>query len=205
MRRWLPGTGAGTAIKLAVDAAVGGTLRETEHVNTRWRLGEGSGDPVGVAGYIMVRSKSAELVDLRKSLETIFVGGDTRYGFGWLERAFWAEARDIFGKPFEGQGEEPAVKSEVVFAHADAGAAELKGDHDARGLKGDYEVVAGWDRDRLWTACGRASPLWVPGSCLTSGSPEEGIDRLIREDRIWYGARRAEERRMGPNHPFSPR
>lgn len=183
MRRRLLGTRAGMAIEPAADAALESTLRETEHINTCWRLCERSGDPVGMAGYIAVRSESAELVDLLKSLETIFVGGDTRYGFGRLERAFWAEARDVFGKPFEGQGEEPTVKSEAVFAHADAGAVELKGDH---------EVVAGWDHDRLWTASGRASPLWLPGSCLSSESPEESILWLIQEDGIWYRARRAE-------------
>ncbi len=70
-----------------------------------------------------------------KAPKLCFVGGDSRYGFGRLEQAFRAEARCVFGKPFEGQGEEPAVKSEALFAYAEAGAVELKGDRDVRGLK----------------------------------------------------------------------
>lgn len=72
MRRRLLGTWAGTAVEPAADAALAGTLRDTEPINTCWRLDERSGDPVGMAGYIAVRSELAELVDLLKSPETMF-------------------------------------------------------------------------------------------------------------------------------------
>ncbi len=151
MRMRLLGTRPATAIDPSSDVAAEGSLRETECVNICWRDESGkAGAPLAFAGYVAQRGDGSQPTEL----EAVMVGGDTRYGLGRMRRVAVEPASKVFGRSVQLDDNDPLVKSDVVFAHADAA--------DTR-LSGEQEAIGGWD----YGASGVqriAGAVWTPGS-----------------------------------------
>jgi hypothetical protein len=59
----------------------------------RWRH---SGAPLAFVGYVLLRDGNDPYG--LKDVEELWVGGEIRYGFGWLHRVQWEDSvRDCFG------------------------------------------------------------------------------------------------------------
>jgi len=155
-RRRLLWTRPATAIDPDNDSALDGSLRETECVQTRWRHDDGSaGDPVAMVGYVWVR-QNAGLLDRVSSVTTLFVGGDTRYGLGRLDRASMEPATAVFGATVDLDRDEPRIVTGRLLAHA-------RPSNNVT-ICGNMEAVGGWDmtgqQQDLWIS----GPVWTPGS-----------------------------------------
>lgn len=176
-RRRLLFTRPGTSIDASTDAADDGALRETECIETRWRGERGQGvGPVAMVGYAFIRTAKVEDKypperGRIEALDTLFVGGDTRYGLGRLRRvSFDAVARGgAFGAAVTLDGSSPQAESSWVLAHANAGAL----------LSGALELLSGWDRDAI-RSLEQAAPLWQPGSRAATA-----LRWSIEEDGLW--------------------
>lgn len=166
-RMCLLSTRFGTAIETRSDTAAEGTLREFELIHLYWR-GEGSlPRPVAMVGYLFCRN--AELERRLKNIREIFVGGDTRYGLGHLQRVFLNKANDFFGTPVELNDTSPAVRTDRVLAHTLP---------HRLNLLGNQECFAGWDMAYGGLKAGGIT--WAPGS---SCSDEQ--EYTIRNDGLW--------------------
>lgn len=108
-RRRLLDSRPGTAIAPESDSAAEGTLRETECINPWWRDSSGRGGEHGrvfLLGYVFLRRNG-----FRRRIEntdTLFLGGDTRYGLGKIRRVDWCEVSgdlSVFGRGFPGRRE----------------------------------------------------------------------------------------------------
>lgn len=174
-RRRLLDARPGTAIDPDSDSAAEGSLRETECMMQRWRQDEASaGSPVALVGYVFARHTLSN--DLQ-SLDALFLGGDTRYGFGRVRRISWHSAGDLFGRRVAPNGPDPTVSSEIVFGHA-----WMNGDKAS--LRGALEQVSGWDRagnNGLKEL--ESASLWVPGS--TAGDANHPALWRITPDGLW--------------------
>jgi hypothetical protein len=165
-RRRLLSTRPGTSIDASTDAADDGSLRETECIGPRWRSEEGrDGGPVAMQGYVFIRTgkdkpKYARTRRRLDELDTLFVGGDTRYGLGRLLRIAFDRATPerVFGSSvaFEA-GSPPLIRTATAWAHAHADAP----------LAGALELLSGWDH-RLIRSPDSSAPLWHPGSRATT-------------------------------------
>jgi hypothetical protein len=159
LRRRLLSTRPGTSIDPGTDAAEDGSLRETESVQTRWRDARGQdAGPVALVGYVFLHQPDhgdAQGVQRIEPIKTLFIGGDTRYGQGHIEREELAEAREIFASRVALDRNEPRIRSQRALAHAVAG-------QDAD-LRGDLELLGGWDRGTP-LALEQASVRWRPGT-----------------------------------------
>ncbi len=155
-RRRLLWTRPGTAIDPDCDSALEGSLRETECVQTRWRADDGSrGGPVTMVGYVLFRRDNG-FVDRVDPVKTIFVGGDTRYGLGRLERAAMTAATSVFGARVLLEQDDPQVVTGHLLAH---------GQSDGQvALFGDQEAVGGWDMTGRYQERRISGPAWTPGS-----------------------------------------
>jgi hypothetical protein len=94
------------------------------------------------------------------NIDTLFVGGDTRYGLGKICRVEWQEVSgdlSIFGKRVYLDGEHPEIQSDIVWGHALEG-----GRHQIQGMQGVKELLGGWDQGSPW----RGALTWAPGSFL---------------------------------------
>ncbi len=129
-------TRPGTAIEPESDTAAEGTLREFELISPYWRSGEISPQPVALVGYIFV--KDASLWKRPGSIRVLWLGGDTRYGLGQLERLTWEPADRFFGEETDLQGGDPVVTTSRVLAHTRPGSGEAP-------LVGSMERLGGWD------------------------------------------------------------
>lgn len=158
-RRRLLTTRPGTAIDPASDSAAEGSLRETECVTDRWRDGQ-EDDRVACVGYVFTRSEQARCA--LEVVETLFLGGDTRYGLGRMRRLARDEARDVFGAPVTLGGADPQLSTRRVLAHTEAG-----GETTMRGAK---ERLVGWDNSARAAFDGGAA-LWQPGSSAGDDVP----------------------------------
>ena len=122
-------------------------------------------------GYVFTRSDVAHEHILRP--ERLFVGGDTRYGLGWLCRDSIEDASTLFGAKVERSGDFPSISAGRVLAHADPQGNGIE-------MTGDREGVTGRDRSKIRR---HAQLLWVPGSSgresLTWGLTEEGVWRPV--------------------------
>lgn len=163
-RRHLLDSRPGTAIAPETDSASEGTLRETECINPWWRNSkcQGETNPMLLSGYVLLRNK-----DIRRQLDnidTLFVGGDTRYGLGKICRVEWHEvSRDlsIFGKQVHLDRDHPEIQSNIVWGHT------LEDGHSQiQGMQGTKEFLGGWDQDSPYK--GKLS--WSPGSFLESST-----------------------------------
>jgi len=159
-RRRLLDSRPGTAIAPESDSAAEGTLRETECINPWWRDPDCHGETKAMLllGYVFLRNNG-----FRKQLDnidTLFVGGDTRYGLGKIRRVRWQEVSadlSVLGKQVHLDSEDPEIESDIVWGHAlEAGQPAT---HEMRGAK---ELLNGWDQGSPW----RGERTWAPGSIL---------------------------------------
>jgi len=174
-RRRLLSTRPSTAINASTDAVEDGSLRETECIEAHWR----NAGSVAMVGYVFIQVKkkndkySPEYLRI-KPIDTIFVGGDTRYGLGRLRRTSFAleQNNQVFGSAAKLDNLAPQIKTNSVFAHAEAG---------AHGMSGALELLGGWDRTHgsMWNPS-RTTPLWQPGS--TSDGP---VSWTVEANGVW--------------------
>jgi len=159
-RRRLMDSRPGTAIAPESDSASEGTLRKTECINPWWRDSNchGETNAMLLLGYVFLRNNG-----FRRQLDkidTLFVGGDTRYGLGKICRVKWHEVSgdlSIFGKRVHLDGEHPEIQSDIVWGHAlDSGQPQIQ---EMQGVK---EFLKGWDQGSLW----KGAVTWAPGSFL---------------------------------------
>jgi len=167
-RQRLLSTHLGTAIDPASDTAAEGTLREVEYIVPRWRH---TGTLLAFVGYVFLRDRN-DLHGL-KDVEELWVGGEIRYGFGWLHRVQWEDSvRDCFGISLNLRQNDPILSVlEFVWAHV-----PTNSDSKASGA---WEIVLGWDRDTLDSRTS-SNLCWAPGSRVSA--PE---CYRITENGIW--------------------
>lgn len=179
-RRRLLSTRLGTSIDASTDAADDGSLRETECIETRWRDDRGLDEGlVAMVGYAFVKtgkekakySKTKRRLD---GLDTLFVGGDTRYGLGRLRRTSFErvppQKERIFGcQVVHSDANPPSIEAQTVFAHI----------HPGVQLAGSLELLGGWDH-YLIRSLDRSAPLWQPGSKASSA-----LQWVIEPDGNW--------------------
>jgi len=173
-RRRLLDSRPGTAIAPGSDSAYEGTLRETECIDPWWRDSNCQGETSAVLllGYVFLRNNG-----FRKQLDnidTLFVGGDTRYGLGKVCRVGWHEVSgdlSVFGKRVHLDREHPEIQSDIVWGHALEG-----GQHQIQGIQGVKELLGGWDQGSPW----RGALTWAPGSFL-----ERSVAWSIDNDGYW--------------------
>ncbi|WP_028325615.1 hypothetical protein [Desulfatirhabdium butyrativorans] len=159
-RRRLLDSRPGTAIASESDSASEGTLRETECINPWWRDSncKGETNAILLLGYVFLRNNRfrRQLDDI----DTLFIGGDTRYGLGKICRVGWHEVSGgsfVFGQRVCLDGEHPEIESDIVWGHV------LEGDQtQIDGIQGVKEFLGGWDWGKPW----RGKIAWVPGSFL---------------------------------------
>jgi hypothetical protein len=157
-RRRLLDSRPGTAIAPESDSASEGTLRETECINPWWRDSncQEESSAVLLLGYVFLRNN--DFWEQLNNIDTIFVGGDTRYGLGKICRIDWHGISDdlsVFGKGVHLDGENPEIQSDIVWGHA----LETNLGH-SQSSQGSKELFGGWNRDKLW----EKQLAWVPGS-----------------------------------------
>jgi len=99
-------------------------------------------------------------------VNTLFVGGDTRYGLGRLRRVAFNQVKQggPFGSEVNLDAEDPEVALSTVWAHAHGLASHA---HGRVSLSGALELLGGWDH-RSIRRLDQALPLWQPGSCATA-------------------------------------
>ena len=162
-RRRLLSTRPGTSIDAGTDAAADGSLRETECIEARWRDDRGrDADLVAMVGYVFVnigiekKAKYAKTKLRLDGLDTLFVGGDTRYGLGRLHRVSFERIvpEIVFGAfvSFDGLSP-PRIESETAYGHACTDAS----------LAGAQELLVGWDVGAI-RSVESSAPAWQPGS-----------------------------------------
>lgn len=170
-RMRLLSTRPGTSIDPETDTALEGSLREFEVINPFWRSEKGA-HRVGLVGYVFVRQKPQFPSEL-------FCGGDTRYGLGLIRRMKCVQATSFFDWQVDLKQENAVLFVNTregggprVLAHVEA---------DSIQLRGEYEVVGGWDEGRLQAA---SKLYWKPGSV------KDGPVRCeIVQDGYWKGTR----------------
>jgi hypothetical protein len=169
-RQRLLSTHPGTAIDPASDTAAEGTLRETEYIMPRWRHTDA---PLAFVGYLFLRD-GKDPYGL-KAVEEIWVGGESRYGFGRLSRVQLEESvSDCFGISLTFGDEAPILlEPEFVWAHVplDDGGAEA----------GAWEIVLGWDQNALRSEV-PCSLCWTPGS---RAKKEKGLRFRLLSSGFW--------------------
>lgn len=160
-RRRLFDSRPGTAIAPETDSASDGTLRETECINPWWRdssCHQAEPHRVFFLGYVFLRNNGfqRQLDDI----DTVFVGGDTRYGLGKMNREQWDDLSadvSVFGRPVYLDKENPEIESDFVWGHAPA-----DGQAPIHGMQGNKELLGWWEQDTL---C-KGTITWAPGSFL---------------------------------------
>lgn len=167
-------TRPGTAIDPQTYSAAEGTLRETECIQPYWRdRARHDYSPVAMVGYVFI-SGDCSLQNEIEKIDQLFVGGDTRYGLGQLQRVEWNKSEEIFGMvPLLDDVDSPVIEAERVLAHA----------MSKSEMQGAFEALAGWDRlsaDSLSSIY--REPLWAPGSTVSGNSK---IKWSIQPDGIW--------------------
>lgn len=159
-RRCLLDSRPGTAITPETDSASDGTLRETECINP-WRR-DPSGchakpNPVFLVGYVFLRNNGFRRQ--LESLNTVFVGGDTRYGLGKVKLEQWDDlsaGSSVFDMNVYLDKDSPQIKSDSVWGHVRAGQGSISG------MTGMKELLGGWEQGNPWKGC----LMWAPGSSL---------------------------------------
>jgi len=186
---------AGTAIDPGSDSAFEGTLRETECINPYWRDAGYGGEfnRVFLLGYVFLRNNGFR--KRLESIETLFVGGDTRYGFGKIccVKQEVCEDSKVFGKPIHLDREHPEIESDVVLGHsvfnneeeeAQSGTSETEsnGSKDAESsMRGMKELLGGWEHDTPW----KGKLAWSPGSVLIESDKSASAAWAIDEYGYW--------------------
>ena len=187
-RQRLLHTQPGTALAPGTGAAEDGTLREVEYIQPFWRTEKTSGDtmphPVAFVGYLFLReSWPSDIEHIKNTLQGIrelYVGGETRYGFGHLSLLLhnsqgpWERVSDCFGAQVHLTQDEPVIENpHHLFAHTFQ-------DHDPA-EKGAWELLVQWDWDTFRSL---ESPHWVPGSQARSATRF-----IILDSGLWQAQR----------------
>jgi hypothetical protein len=119
-----------------------------EYIMPRWRH---TGTPLAFVGYVFLRDRNDP--HGLKDVEELWVGGESRYGFGRLRRVWLEDVEDCFGISINLMGDDPILcEPECVRAHA------LLNGNDMEA--GTWEIVLGWDQSNLSIS----GLCWVPGS-----------------------------------------
>ena len=174
-RRWILDARPGTAIDADSDTAAEATLRETEHLMTRWRPGSPfGGQPVALVGYVFLDNSnpspdSVSVGDL-EAARTLFIGGDTRYGLGRLRRIEFKPADKVFRAQTLLDESEPRVITSLLLAHG----------HSAQNLLGAKEALVGWDRMLNDPLVKIGGLQWAPGS-----QAGEDVTWKLEPDGFW--------------------
>ncbi len=162
-RQLLLDTRPGTAIEPETDSAFEGTLRQTECITPWWwelRGRDKEPKPVYLAGYFFMRKDSLKLKHELSNINTLFIGGDTRYGLGKISKVPWDDVSadgSVFGQHVYLNSEDPEIASNTVLGHA-----LLEKQEDSIEVRGMKELLGGWDRGTPW----KGNLMWVPGSVL---------------------------------------
>lgn len=161
-RRRLLDSRPGTAIAPRTDSAAEGTLRETDCINRWWRDSECRRETraMFLLGYVFL--KNSDLRGRLCNVDTLFVGGDTRYGLGKIccvRRRELAGDVTVFEKKVRLDGKDPQIESDIVWGHA------LEGGQSQE-MQGVKELLGGWDQGNPW----KGKLAWVPGSFLGEGN-----------------------------------
>jgi hypothetical protein len=169
-RRRLLDSRPGTAIAPETHSASEGTLRETECINPWWRDSDHQTEANAVLlfGYVFLKNNSFR--GQLDQIDTISIGGDTRYGLGKIRRVEWHDLVgdfSIFGKQIHLDGEHPVTRSDVLLGHAPVKASQPQ----AQNIKGAQELLGGWDQGIPY----KGELAWAPGSFL-EGSVAWSID-----------------------------
>ncbi|MBU1222193.1 hypothetical protein KKF34_10110 [Myxococcota bacterium] len=148
----------GTAIDPDSDSAAEGTLRETECINPSWRKTDNQEktSEMFLSGYVFLKNNG--LIKQFEMIDTLFVGGDTRYGLGKISRLKWQElSRDfsVFEKTVHLDQEEPQIVSNIIWGHS------FESKHPD--MIGTKELSGGWDNG---SQC-EGKLTWAPGSSMT--------------------------------------
>ncbi len=155
-RRRLLWTRPGTAIDPDSDSALDGSLRETECLETHWRLDDGKpAGPVAMVGYVLFR-EGHDIESRLSAIGTVFIGGDTRYGLGRLDRVAMEPATTLFGANVDLDQNDPLVITNRPAAHALVSAGVM--------MCGDQEAIGGWDMTGQQQDRRLSGPTWTPGS-----------------------------------------
>jgi hypothetical protein len=159
-RRRLLDSRPGTAIAPESDSASEGTLRETECINPWWRDPNCHGETKAMLllGYVFLRNNSFR--SQLNNINTLIVGGDTRYGLGKIRRVGWhgvSSDLSVFGKQVHLDREDPEIESDILWGHAREG-----GRHEIQEMQGVKELLGGWDQGKPW----KGALTWAPGSFL---------------------------------------
>lgn len=165
---------SGTAITPEVDAAEEGTLREFDLISSHWKKERGVVS-VGMVGYLFC--KDDKLQQELREVEELFVGGDTRYGLGWMKRINLEPGKSgiAFGAQVDLGSESPVIRTKVLFAH-------LVHRADKNQWVGVMEQLVRWDAVggglKSWELA------WVPGCCYAS-QQDKPPSIKIRDDGLW--------------------
>lgn len=164
-RRRLLDSRPGTAIAPESDSALEGSLRHTECINPWWRDSNRQGEtaaPVLLLGYVFW--KDSALHRQFQDIETLFIGGDTRYGLGKIrriDREGPSSGSVVFGKQVRLDREHPEIESDIIWGHAP--------EDDKTDMQGAKELLGGWDRGSPW----KGEVAWAPGSSLYSTNEDD--------------------------------
>lgn len=190
-RRRLLHTRPSTAIASGSGAAEEGTLREVECIATHWKPEQGQAhsapSPVAFVGYVFLKNTLPQhLQNALKNVREVFVGGETRYGFGHLvlvpcsDQKPWEQAQECFGYEVELNGDMPAVVTpSYLVAH---------GMLPSENAKGDREAIFQWN----WQMPQTSNQLyWQPGTQILESKEEElEFVFFIERDGFWSGKRK---------------
>ncbi len=167
-------TRPGTSINPESDSAKEGSLHETEciqvYLHSSGEKNNNEYQQIGMIGYVLARSKSSYL-DSIKEIETLFIGGDTRYGFGRLGRVDLSKKSYLFKNTIDLSKSEPIITGSNVLGHTTT----------KKNMKGDIEVLAGWDYLSNSRLKGFEKTYWTPGSFSSDGN----ADWIIGKDGYW--------------------
>lgn len=166
-------TRPGTAIAPETNSAFEGTLREMECINPWWHDSDNQGgsNATLLLGYVFLRNNG-----FRKQLDninTLFIGGDTRYGLGKMHRARCPDVSDdlsVFERLAILNKEYPGIQSDVIWGHAPEDAVITQG------IQGAKELLGGWEQGTPW----KGARAWAPGS-----SAEQPLDWVIDSYGNW--------------------
>lgn len=169
-RRRMLFTRPGTSINASTDSTEDGSLRETECIQTHWRDDQGKdAGKLALVGYMFLRAEPKKVKQSPKyrrlvRINTLFVGGDTRYGLGRLTRVNLevVKSATIYDMTAKLEARSPMLVGNTVLAHAKA---DLE-------MVGALELVGGWEVGRI-LSLDQADSHWQPGSrCQSSATWE---------------------------------
>ena len=181
-RQRLLHTQASTAIAPDADAAEEGTLREVEYVMPYWCLEQGHTEPRPVAfvGYVFLKDTlDRRICDLLFEIRELFIGGETRYGFGHLvlhpfsDQHPWEQGNICFNAPVDLSQDEPGIlQADHLLAHGSLPAAYAQG---------NWEIIVWWDWQTLQPT---NKPFWQPGTRV-SQSADQKLNFFIDHRGLW--------------------